>query len=144
MQENTEIVNPQITDSVTSHVTDSDTQSVKKRVGRPRKIDGSGNVPKQKVKSDGPRKTDLKFPASSFTLKELMLANPNVKYNTLYQRLKVLEEKGDLWSNATLKNKPGKGRAENVYSVPTGDSVEHSHLQLAREQGRLKQVEVGV
>jgi hypothetical protein len=84
------------------------------------------------------KKTVMKLPAS-FTLAQLMATNniPEKRYNTVYQRVRVLVKKGELKESATIKNGGGKGRAEIVYSRP--DASENNNLlRKAAGQGRLK------
>jgi hypothetical protein len=105
---------------------------------------------------------------ASFTLKELMKANPDVKYNTLYQRLQVLVKEGalelvgdvkrpepvaklnedgtpvlDKKGEPVMEKKNKKGRTEIVYKLP-GTSDKSNLIRQVAKQGRQGKVTTNV
>lgn len=81
-------------------------------------------------------KTTMKVP-SVFTMKELQKANPNVKTNTLYQRVKVLlnESPSIIVVEGEVKRTKVKGRTEMIYKLV--DASDDSNLVVqCRSQGR--------
>ena len=81
-------------------------------------------------------KTTMNIP-SAFTMKELQKANPHVKTNTLYQRVKVLlsEDSPMIVVEGEVKRGTKKGRTEIIYKLV--DASDDSNLvRQCRSQGR--------
>lgn len=81
-------------------------------------------------------KTTMHVP-SVFTMKELQKANPSVKENTLYQRVKVLlsEDSPIIVVEGDVKRTKKKGRTELVYKLVDAKD-DNKLIDQCRSQGR--------
>lgn len=81
-------------------------------------------------------KTTMNVPPV-FTMKELQKANPSVKENTLYQRVKVLlsEDSPIIVVEGDVKRTKKKGRTELVYKLVDA-SDDNKLINQCRSQGR--------
>ncbi len=84
----------------------------------------------------------MKLP-DTFTMKELQKANPDVKVQTLYQRVQALKKEGVIVERGEVKRATSKekgitkGRTEIVYSTPEANEG-HNLIRQAKAQGRIR------